>query len=121
MNPGSPNTPMSVYRDDAGWDEPHGMACGSSALSRSMSTNHNLSLNSRSWWRALSAGLSPFMGRIYLPNVPDTFAPVQRLPVTPDYAIGPGDELSHPDMGTGDAESAPDSGPIGICLRSAGR
>lgn len=35
----------------------------------------------------------PVYGRDLFANVPDTFAPVQRLPVTPDYVIGPGDEL----------------------------
>lgn len=35
----------------------------------------------------------PVYGVDLFDNVPDTFAPVQRLPVTPDYVIGPGDEL----------------------------
>ena len=35
----------------------------------------------------------PVYGADLFANVPDTFAPVQRLPVTPDYVIGPGDEL----------------------------
>ena len=35
----------------------------------------------------------PVYGTDLFANVPDTFAPVQRLPVTPDYVIGPGDEL----------------------------
>lgn len=35
----------------------------------------------------------PVYGADLFVNVPDTFAPVQRLPVTPDYVIGPGDEL----------------------------
>ena len=35
----------------------------------------------------------PVYGAELFANVPDTFAPVQRLPVMPDYVIGPGDEL----------------------------
>ena len=32
-------------------------------------------------------------GQSLFRNVPSTFAPVDRIPVTPDYMIGPGDEL----------------------------
>ena len=32
-------------------------------------------------------------GQSLFRNVPSTFAPVNRIPVTPDYLIGPGDEL----------------------------
>jgi polysaccharide biosynthesis/export protein len=32
-------------------------------------------------------------GQSLFHNVPSTFAPVDRIPVTPDYLIGPGDEL----------------------------
>jgi polysaccharide biosynthesis/export protein len=32
-------------------------------------------------------------GQSLFRNVPSTFAPVDRIPVTPDYLIGPGDEL----------------------------
>jgi protein involved in polysaccharide export with SLBB domain len=35
----------------------------------------------------------PIYGADLFNEVPDTFAPVQRLPVTPEYVIGPGDEL----------------------------
>lgn len=35
----------------------------------------------------------PIYGADLFTNVPDTFAPVQRLPVTPEYVVGPGDEL----------------------------
>jgi protein involved in polysaccharide export with SLBB domain len=35
----------------------------------------------------------PVYGADLFTNVPDTFAPTQRLPVTPDYVLGPGDEL----------------------------
>jgi len=32
-------------------------------------------------------------GQSLFRNVPSTFAPVDRIPVTPEYLIGPGDEL----------------------------
>ncbi|WP_263382435.1 SLBB domain-containing protein [Granulicella arctica] len=35
----------------------------------------------------------PVFGATLFTNVPSTFAPVDRIPVTPDYVIGPGDEL----------------------------
>ena len=35
----------------------------------------------------------PIFGRNLFDDVPSTFAPVENVPVTPDYAIGPGDEL----------------------------
>ena len=35
----------------------------------------------------------PVFGSTLFTNVPSTFSPVDRIPVTPDYVIGPGDEL----------------------------
>ena len=35
----------------------------------------------------------PIYGHSLFRNVPSTFAPLDRIPVTPDYQIGPGDEL----------------------------
>ncbi|WP_160115129.1 SLBB domain-containing protein [Bryocella elongata] len=35
----------------------------------------------------------PLYGQDLFRNPPSTFAPVSRIPVTPDYVIGPGDEL----------------------------
>jgi polysaccharide export outer membrane protein len=35
----------------------------------------------------------PIFGQDLFRNPPSTFAPVDRIPVTPDYLIGPGDEL----------------------------
>jgi polysaccharide biosynthesis/export protein len=35
----------------------------------------------------------PIFGSTLFSNVPATFAPVDRIPVTPEYLIGPGDEL----------------------------
>lgn len=37
--------------------------------------------------------LLPIFGQNLFRNVPSTFAPLDRVPVTPDYLIGPGDEL----------------------------
>jgi len=41
---------------------------------------------------ALGTGL-PIFGHNLFDNVPSTFAPLDRVQVTPDYMIGPGDEL----------------------------
>jgi len=35
----------------------------------------------------------PIFGQNLFHNIPSTFAPLDRVPVTPDYLIGPGDEL----------------------------
>jgi len=35
----------------------------------------------------------PIFGRSLFEDVPTTFAPVENIPVTPDYMIGPGDEI----------------------------
>ena len=35
----------------------------------------------------------PIFGSELFKNVPSTFAPVDNIPVTPDYAVGPGDEI----------------------------
>lgn len=35
----------------------------------------------------------PMFGYNLFQNAPSTFAPVDRIPVTPDYVVGPGDEL----------------------------
>src|SRR5215468_9264480 len=42
--------------------------------------------------RSLGAKL-PIFGHNLFENVPSTFAPLDRVQVTPDYLIGPGDEL----------------------------
>lgn len=43
---------------------------------------------------AVSAGrILPLYGYNLFTEVPATFAPVDRVPVTPDYVIGPGDEI----------------------------
>lgn len=35
----------------------------------------------------------PVFGQVLFDNIPSTFAPVEDIPVPPDYVIGPGDEL----------------------------
>ncbi|MCS6921003.1 MAG: polysaccharide biosynthesis/export family protein, partial [Elioraea sp.] len=35
----------------------------------------------------------PMFGYNLFTGVPTTFAPVDRVPVTPDYVIGPGDQI----------------------------
>ncbi len=43
---------------------------------------------------SLSVGrILPIFGHDLFSGVPSTFAPVDRIPVTPDYVIGPGDEV----------------------------
>ena len=90
LNPGSANTPMSVYRDDAdGIDRTAGLR-----QQRSNQPNKPQTLTEFQMLVAGSIGrIVPVYGAELFANVPDTFAPVQRLPVMPDYVIGPGDEL----------------------------
>ncbi len=38
--------------------------------------------------------LLPIYGSSLFDRVPSTFAPIDRIPVPPDYAVGPGDEIS---------------------------
>ena len=42
---------------------------------------------------ASTGRILPIFGRSLFEDVPSTFAPVENVPVTPDYVIGPGDEL----------------------------
>jgi len=89
MYPGSPNTPTSVYRDDAdGTDRTAGLR---------QQRNQPAKPHSLTEFQMMVAGsigrIVPVYGAELFANVPDTFAPVQRLPVLPDYVIGPGDEL----------------------------
>ena len=89
VNPGTPNAPMSVYRDDAG------------GMNRTEGLRQHPPLpvkpQSLTEFQMLVAGsigrIVPVYGADLFANPPDTFAPVQRLPVTPDYVVGPGDEL----------------------------
>ena len=43
--------------------------------------------------RSASGELLPIFGRDLFQRVPSTFAPTDRVPVTPDYVVGPGDEI----------------------------
>jgi protein involved in polysaccharide export with SLBB domain len=91
-NPGSPNAPMSVYRDDA--DGINSADWARQQRSQLQYVNKPQPLSEFQMLVAGSVGrIVPVYGADLFGNVPDTFAPVQRLPITPDYAIGPGDEL----------------------------
>jgi protein involved in polysaccharide export with SLBB domain len=91
-NPGSPNAPMSVYRDDA-----EGMNRTELPRQQRSQLQYANKPQPLSEFQMLVAGsigrIVPVYGVDLFANVPDTFAPVQHLPVSPDYAIGPGDEL----------------------------
>ncbi|HEY2470122.1 MAG TPA: SLBB domain-containing protein [Terracidiphilus sp.] len=90
INAGTPNAPMSVYRDDAD-------SIDRKNESRQHPTTAPPKPRSLTEFQMLVAGsigrIVPVYGADLFVNVPDTFAPVQRLPVTPEYVIGPGDEL----------------------------
>jgi polysaccharide export outer membrane protein len=90
MNPGSPNAPMSVYRDDSdGMDRTAGLR-----QQRNTQPGKPQSLTEFQMLVAGSIGrIVPVYGAELFANVPDTFAPAQPLPVMPDYVIGLGDEL----------------------------
>jgi protein involved in polysaccharide export with SLBB domain len=42
---------------------------------------------------ASTGRILPIFGRNLFEDVPSTFAPIENVPVTPDYVVGPGDEL----------------------------
>jgi protein involved in polysaccharide export with SLBB domain len=80
---------MSVYRDDAdGVDRTAGLRQRPAGPVKTQPLTEFQMLVAGSIGRIV-----PVYGTDLFANVPDTFAPVQRLPVTPDYVIGPGDEL----------------------------
>ncbi len=89
INAGNPNSQSFVYHDDA------------DGLNRSPEMRRQQRLTTQSEplteFQMLVAGsigrIVPVYGAELFADVPDTFAPVQHLPVTPDYVLGPGDEL----------------------------
>jgi protein involved in polysaccharide export with SLBB domain len=89
MTPSRPGSSSSVYRDDGGFTNG----------SRSNTQRRTPSYRPRplTEFQMLVAGsigrIVPVYGADLFSDVPDTFAPVERIPVTPDYVIGPGDEL----------------------------
>lgn len=88
-NAGGPNAPGSVYRDDA-----LGLNRTTEPRQRAAQPLKPQPLTEFQMLVAGSIGrIVPVYGADLFTNVPDTFAPVQRLPVTPEYVIGPGDEL----------------------------
>jgi len=86
--PGSPS-PMTVYRDN-----PYGMDRGIGSRQHPLVPNKGQPLTEFQMLVAGSIGrIVPVYGADFFTEVPDSFSPVQRLPVTPEYVIGPGDEL----------------------------
>jgi len=79
MNPGSPNVPMSVYRDDADrMNRAEGLRQQRSQL---QNVNKPQPLSEFQMLATGSMGrIVPIYGADLFANVPDTFAPVQRLP-----------------------------------------
>ena len=87
--PGMPVSPMTVYRDNA-----DGIDRVATFRQRTLAPAKPKPLTEFQMLVAGSVGrIVPVYGADLFTEVPDTFAPVQRLPVTPDYVIGPGDEL----------------------------
>ncbi len=88
--PGMPNAPMSVYRDDAD-------GINRTANQRQQRLSTPVKPQPLTEFQMLVAGsigrIVPVYGAELFANVPDTFAPAQHLPVSPDYVVGPGDEL----------------------------
>ena len=79
----------SVYRDDAG-----GIGRQEQFRQTRMAPAPPEPLTEFQMLVAGSVGrIVPIYGANLFVNVPDTFAPVMHIPVTPDYVIAPGDEL----------------------------
>ncbi|HEY1577922.1 MAG TPA: SLBB domain-containing protein [Terracidiphilus sp.] len=86
-NSGLPLQPMTVYRDDAGIEQ-------RASQQHPTFSNKPRALTEFQMLVAGSIGhILPVYGEDLFTDVPNTFAPVQRLPVGPEYLIGPGDEL----------------------------
>ncbi len=79
----------NVYTDDAG---ERGNRSASQGARRTSAKEQPLTE-----FQILVAGsvgyIVPVYGSDLFKEVPDTFAPVERIPVGPDYTIGPGDEI----------------------------
>src|ERR1700733_2697213 len=84
-----PGSSTSVYRDDGGFTN----GFRPNAQRRTVS-KQPAPLTEFQMLVAGSIGrIVPVYGADLFSDVPDTFAPVERVPVTPDYVVGPGDEL----------------------------
>ena len=89
VNAGAPPNSGIVYRDNA-----DNLNAAAEAAQRPTAAIRPQPLTEFQMLVAASVGrIVPIYGADLFTNVPDTFAPVQRLPVTPEYVIGPGDEL----------------------------
>jgi protein involved in polysaccharide export with SLBB domain len=79
----------TVYRDDGGISNRTGLY-----TQKRPANNRPQPLTEFQMLVAGSIGrIVPIYGADLFSDIPDTFAPVERIPVTPDYIIGPGDEL----------------------------
>ena len=92
MTGGSQNNPyQSVYRDDG---EGINRASEYRQQQRPLVPAKPQALTEFQILVAGSIGrIIPVYGAELFSDVPDTFAPVQRIPVSPEYVVGPGDEL----------------------------
>ena len=89
ISPANPNIPSAVYRDEG-----DGINRASDTQQRTPVSNKPQALTEFQILVAGSIGrIVPVYGASLFSNVPDTFAPVQHIPVTPEYVVGPGDEL----------------------------
>ncbi len=85
----SSETSGSVYRDNGGLFDR-----GEASRQRRVNPMKQQPLTEFQMLVAGSVGrIVPIYGEDLFLDVPDTFAPVERIPVTPNYVIGPGDEL----------------------------
>ena len=89
VNAGAPPNSGTVYRDDV-----DNLNRAAQIPPQPSSPNKVQPLTEFQMLVAGSVGhIVPIYGADLFTNVPDTFAPVQHLPVTPEYVVGPGDEL----------------------------
>jgi protein involved in polysaccharide export with SLBB domain len=80
--------PGTTYRDNGGANRnPAGMAYPSFAQVSEPLTEF------QQFVAATTEQVLPIFGRDLFRGVPSTFAPVDQIPVAPDYVVGPGDEV----------------------------
>jgi protein involved in polysaccharide export with SLBB domain len=90
----SPATSILVQSPQALQDQQYGQPSGNMQRPQSREQGEPVQLTEFQRLVAASVGkVLPIYGANLFVNVPSTFAPVNRIPVTPDYVVGPGDEL----------------------------
>lgn len=88
---GIPSAPPTVILDDT-----HTLPPGTPKPPQPSETAPTRTLELTDFQQLVASSLGqtlPIYGQNLFVNVPTTFAPVDRVPVTADYVIGPGDEL----------------------------